>query len=194
MDEASAMRERYEAVHAVLNERTRRLWAGAEALAIGRGGIAAVQRVTGLAYETIARGMREAHSPPDLVAHRIRGPGAGRKRVEIRDPDLAPTLESLVEPGTRGDPMSSLRWTIKSTRVLARGLTAQGHPVGRTLVGEFLHALGYSLQSTRKTREGSKHVDRNAQFEYINDQATAFLKGKRPVISVDTKKKEKVGD
>ena len=194
MEDTRAIRERYEAVFEALNERTRRLWAGAEALAIGRGGIAAVQRVTGFSYQTIARGMREAGSPPDLAANRIRAPGAGRKRVEILDPDLAPTLEALVEPESRGDPMSPLRWTLKSTRVLATELNAQGHPVGRTVVGEILHALGYSLQSTRKTREGSKNVDRNAQFEYINAQAMAFLKGKRPVISVDTKKKEKVGD
>jgi len=112
----------------------------------------------------------------------------------VRDPNLESALKALVDPCTRGDPESALRWTIKSTRVLAAELTAQGHPVGRTVVGEILHALGYSLQSTRKTREGSKHVDRNAQFEYINEQAMAFLKGKRPVISVDTKKKEKVGD
>ena len=188
------MRERYEAVRALLNERTRRLWAGGEASAMGRGGIAAVRRVTGLSYATIVRGMREAESPPDLAADRIRSAGAGRKRAEVRDPNLESALKALVDPGTRGDPESALRWTIKSTRVLAAELTAQGHPVGRTVVGEILHALGYSLQSTRKTREGSKHVDRNAQFEYINEQAMAFLKGKRPVISVDTKKKEKVGD
>jgi hypothetical protein len=129
-----------------------------------------------------------------MGADRIRAPGAGRKRVETLDQGLESALEALVEPASRGDPMSPLRWTLKSTRVLSEELTRQGHPVGRTVVGEFLHAFGYSLQSTRKTREGASHVDRNAQFEYINAQATAFLKGRRPVISVDTKKKENVGD
>jgi hypothetical protein len=114
--------------------------------------------------------------------------------VDDRDPELRPALKRLVEPTARGDPMSPLRWTVKSTRRLAEELAAQGHHASRTVVGEILRAMGYSLQGTRKTREGSAHVDRNAQFEYINAQATAFLKTGRPVISVDTKKKENVGD
>jgi len=194
MADTKAIRQRYRAVRSLLNERSRRLWAGAEALAAGRGGIAVVQSVTGLCYRTVARGMREAKSRRRMGADRIRAPGAGRKRVETLDQGLEFALEALVEPESRGDPMSPLRWTLKSTRVLSEELTRQGHPVGRTVVGEFLHAFGYSLQSTRKTREGASHVDRNAQFEYINAQATAFLKGRRPVISVDTKKKENVGD
>lgn len=188
------MRERYRAQRKTMNERTRRLWAGAEALAAGRGGIAAVQRVTGLCYRTIVRGMQEAQSGSDLGAERIRAEGGGRKRAEVLNPQLMPALAALVEPDARGDPQSPLRWTLKSTRRLSEELGAQGHGAGRSLICELLHAMGYSLQANRKTREGSSHVDRNAQFEYINAQAVAFMKGKRPVISVDTKKKELVGD
>ena len=194
MADIKAIRRRFLAVRATMNERTRRQWAGAEALAAGWGGIAAVQRVTGLSRPTIARGIREAQSPSGLAPDRMRAPGAGRKRVEVVDPDVKPALGALVEPLARGDPMSPLRWTIKSTRRLSRELAAQGHVAGRTAVGKLLHAMGYSLQGARKSREGSSHMDRNAQFEYINAQATAFLKGRRPVISVDTKKKENVGD
>ena len=188
------MRQRYRVVRKTMNERTRRQWAGAEALAAGRGGIAAVQRVTGLCYRTVVRGMREAQSSTDLDPERIRATGGGRKRAEDLDPDLAPALEALVEPLARGDPQSPLRWSLKSTRRLSKELRARGHAAGRSLVCELLHVMGYSLQANRKTREGSSHVDRNRQFEYINAQATAFLKGKRPVVSVDTKKKELVGD
>ncbi|MGH2628539.1 MAG: ISAzo13 family transposase [Anaerolineales bacterium] len=177
-----------------MNERTLRLWAGAEALAAGWGGIAAVQKVTGLSYPTVARGMREAASPAELEPRRIRAPGGGRKSAETLDPHLRPALEALVAPLSRGDPESALQWTLKSTRRLSRELESQGHVAGKSLVGEMLHAMEYSLQGNRKTREGSSHVDRNAQFEYINAQAIAFLKAKRPVISVDTKKKELVGD
>jgi hypothetical protein len=190
----SAMSERYRALRKTMSERGRRQWAGAEALAAGRGGIKAVERVTGLCYRTIARGMREAQSPSDVEPERVRAPGGGRKRAEVLDPDLTRSLEALVEPLARGDPKSPLRWTLKSTRRLSQELRADGHSAGRSLVSELLRAMGYSLQANRKTREGSSHVDRNAQFEYISAQATAFLKGKRPVISVDTKKKELVGD
>jgi len=189
-----AMRQRYRAQRKAMNERTRRLWAGAEALAAGRGGIAAVQRVTGLCYRTIVRGLREAQSGTDLDPQRIREPGGGRKRAEDVDPALMPALAALVEPLARGDPQSPLRWTLKSVRRLSQELRAQGHVAGRSLICELLDALEYSLQANRKTREGSSHVDRNAQFEYINAQATAFLKGRRPVVSVDTKKRELVGD
>jgi len=188
------MRQRYGAQRKTMNERTRRLWAGAEALAAGRGGIAAVQRVTGLCYHTIVRGMREAQSSGGLEPERIRAPGGGRKCAEVVDPGLTRSLEALVEPLSRGDPQSPLRWTLKSTRRLSQELRAQGHAAGRSLVCELLQAMGYSLQANRKTREGSSHVDRNAQFEYINAQATAFLRKRRPVVSVDTKKKELVGD
>jgi len=190
----SAMSERYRALRKTMNERARRQWAGAEALAAGRGGIKAVERATGLCYRTIARGMREAQSQSGVEPERVRAPGGGRKCAEVLDPDLTRSLEALVEPLARGDPQSTLRWTLKSTRRLSQELQATGHAAGRSLVSELLRAMGYSLQANRKTREGSSHVDRNAQFEYINAQATAFLKGKRPVISVDTKKKELVGD
>ena len=189
-----AMRQRYRVVRKTMNERTRRQWAGAEALAAGRGGIAAVQRVTGLCYRTVVRGIREAQSSTDLDPERIRAMGGGRKRAEDLDPDLAPALEALVELLARGDPQSPLRWSFKSTRRLSHELRARGHAAGRSLVCELLHAMGYSLGANRKTREGSSHVNRNRQFEYINAQATAFLKGKRLVVSVDTKKKELVGD
>jgi hypothetical protein len=194
MADVKGIRQRYRAIKDALNERTRRRWAGAEALAAGRGGIAAVGRVTGLGYRTIVRGMREAESPSDLPSERIRRPGGGRKLAESKDPNLRPALERLVEPLSRGDPQSPLRWTLKSLRRLSHELRRAGHVAGRTVVGELLHDMGYSLQGTRKTREGSSHVDRNAQFEYINGKAVAFLKSRRPVISVDTKKKELVGD
>jgi hypothetical protein len=194
MIDINAMRQRYQAVQKTLNERTRRLWAGAEALAAGRGGITAVQSVTGQCYRTVARGMREAQSPTDHAPDRIRAEGGGRKRAEELDEDLLPALEAIVEPSARGDPQSPLRWSLKSTRRLSQELRTQGHTAGRSLICELLHVMGYSLQANRKTREGSSHVDRNAQFEYINAQATAFLKGKQPVVSVDTKKKELVGD
>ena len=188
------MSERYRALRKTMNERARRQWAGAEALAAGRGGIKAVERATGLCYRTIARGMREAQSQSGVEPERVRAPGGGRKCAEVLDPDLTRSLEALVEPLARGDPQSPLRWILKSTRRISQELQANGHTAGRSLVSELLRAMGYSLQANRKTREGSSHVDRNAQFEYINAQATAFLKGRRPVISVDTKKKELVGD
>jgi len=194
MSDVEGIRDRFTAVRDTLNERSLRRWAGAEALAAGWGGIAAVHRVTGLAHKTIARGIREAQAPPEIDPDRVRAPGAGRKRQEDLDPGLWSALEALVEPSARGDPMSPLRWTLRSTRQLSQELAVRGHVAGRTVVGQLLHALGYSLQGTRKTREGSAHVDRNAQFEYINAQAVRFLKGGRPVISVDTKKKENVGD
>jgi hypothetical protein len=176
-----------------LDERTRRLWAAAESAAIGYGGDALVSAATGLARETIRNGRRELADGVD-VAGRIRRPGAGRPDVEQTQPGVTEALDLLVEPLTRGDPMSPLRWTCKSRAKLSAALTVQGWRVSSTTVGHLLHALGYRLQALRKTQEGTSHPDRNAQFEHINAAAAAFLHQQQPVISVDTKKKELVGD
>src|SRR5712675_2363839 len=147
---------------------------------------------TGVAPSTIGRGLKELAQ--DDPCERIRRPGAGRKRTISKDPTLLADLEALVEPTTRGDPESPLRWTCKSVRRLAQALQSQGHAVSRTLVGHLLNEAGYSLQGNRKTTEGDSHPDRDAQFGYINTQVTAALAEQQPVISVDTKKKELVGD
>src|SRR6266852_307883 len=186
------IRERFSAVAPFLDERGRRLVAAAEAFAAGYGGIAAVAIATGVAPSTIGRGLKElAQEEP---SERIRRPGAGRKPTISKDPTLLSDLEALVEPTTRGDPESPLRWTCKSVRRLAQALQAQGHEVSRTLVGHLLNEAGYSLQGNRKTTEGDSHPDRDAQFGYINTQVTTALAEQQPVISVDTKKKELVGD
>jgi len=180
-----------------LDERGRRLWAASEALALGRGGIVTVARATGLAERTIRRGQRELRRPVPSVAvasRRVRRPGGGRTRLVDEDPMVVGALEALVEPTARGDPRSPLRWTCKSTRRLAEELTRQGHRISHTKVAQLLEGLGYSLQGTRKTKEGATHPDRNAQFEYINEQVQAFQRRGQPVVSVDTKKKELVGD
>src|SRR5512135_306259 len=192
------IRLKYLALDAVLDERSRRQWAAAEARDYGYGGVTAVAAATGLARDTIAAGLRELKyresHPDEPVTERLRRGGAGRKRLTESDPTLLATLEGLLEPLTRGDPMSPLRWTCKSTRRLATELTGQGHRVGYRTVAWLLHEAGYSLQANRKTREGNQHPDRNAQFEFINAQATRFQKRRQPVISVDTKKKELVRD
>jgi hypothetical protein len=184
----------------LLDERQKRLWVAAEAKVLGRGGIAAVTLATGILGKRIRMGMRELEQmevdPPPQPAQeqRIRRPGAGRKLITEKDPTLLGDLESLIDPATRGDPGSPLRWTTKSVRNLAAELCAMGHDVGKQKVSELLHDLEYSLQSLRKTTEGSSHPDRNAQFEHINRQAKAFQAKGQPVISVDTKKKELIGD
>jgi hypothetical protein len=190
----SAIRQRYEALSPVLDERGRRRFAAAEATAAGVGGIRAVSRATGIARSTIGRGLRELRTgePPDVA--RVRRAGGGRKPVSETDPSLLDDLRGLVEPQTRGDPQSPLLWTCKSLRKLSRSLCDMGHKVGRTLVGELLHKLDYRLQANRKTREGSHNPDRDAQFHYINDRVTEALAAGEPAISVDTKKKELVGD
>jgi len=192
MIDIEAIRARFSALSAHLDERGRRLLAASEARAAGYGGIAAVSRATGLAASTIGRGLKDLvdRLPPG----RVRKPGGGGKTAVERDPGLLPDLLSLVEPGARGDPMSPLRWTCKSLRRLAAELTARGHPVSRTVVGELLAREKFSLQANRKTREGSEHPDRDAQFAHINASVTAALAERQPVISVDTKKKELVGD
>src|SRR5262252_69354 len=193
------IRKKYEWLHVELDERRRRLWAASEAQALGHGGIAAVAQATGLAESTIRLGQRELGSQPTgaslLHAQRhIRAPGGGRKPRTVHDPALVQALEALVEPTTRGEPMSPLRWTCKSTRKLAAELTHQGHLISYRTVASMLKALGYSLQGTRKTKEGSAHPDRNAQFAYIHQQVKGFQQRGQPVVSVDAKKKELVGD
>jgi Rhodopirellula transposase DDE domain len=186
------IRERFSTVAPFLDQRGRRLVAAAEAFAAGYGGIAAVAAATGMAPSTIGRGLKELAQ--DEPSERIRRPGAGRKPTICKDPTLLSDLEALVEPTTRGDPESPLRWTCKSVRRLAETLCAQGHQVSRTLVTELLNTAGYSLQGNRKTKEGDSHPDRDAQFAYINTQVAAALAEQQPAISVDTKKKELVGD
>ncbi|MGH2511807.1 MAG: ISAzo13 family transposase [Candidatus Limnocylindrales bacterium] len=193
IDEA-AIRARYGALAGALDERSRRLLVGAEALAAGRGGQAAVGRATGAAAATIRRGMAElGTSPNSLERGRIRRAGGGRKRTVELDPSLRTDLEALIEPTSRGDPMSALRWTTKSVRHLAAELGRAGHQVSYRIVGELLHELGYSLQANRKMLEGTHHPDRNAQFAHLNGAVQLQLSLGQPVISVDTKKKELVG-
>ncbi|HEX9870098.1 MAG TPA: ISAzo13 family transposase [Candidatus Tectomicrobia bacterium] len=198
MGEYTSLAEKFEALRPVLNELARRRWAATEALAFGRGGISAVARATGLSRTTIRAGIHEIRSGackavvPEMT--RMRRPGAGRKCRAAQDATLLGDLETLVEPTTRGDPQSPLRWTCKSVRRLAVELQAQGHQASPQLVSELLHAAGYSLQGVRKTREGDQHPDRNAQFEHIASRVRDFQHRGEPVISVDAKKKELVGD
>lgn len=192
------IRQKYIALSPVMDERMRRQWAASEASTLGWGGVTAVAEATGLAWNTIKAGMREldhrAAHPNEPVDDRLRCRGAGRKRLTETDPQLLAALEELVDPATRGHPESPLRWTCKSTAILAEELTRQNHPVTDRTVATMLKEAGYSLQANRKTREGNQHPDRNAQFEHINDQVVTFHRQRQPVISVDTKKKELVGD
>jgi hypothetical protein len=177
-----------------LNERDRRVALGAEAKSWGYGGIEEVHRATGASRSTIKRGIRDLDGEEDRgLEGRVRARGGGRKKAEVTDPDLLAALDALIEPGTRGDPESPLRWTTKSTRNIADELTTSGHPVSHSVVAFLLKDSGYSLQSTRKTLEGAQHPDRDAQFRYLNSQVTAALDTGQPVISIDTKKKELVG-
>jgi Rhodopirellula transposase DDE domain len=184
---------KYTVMAPVLDERARRLWAAAESSVIGYGGDALVSAATGLARETIRNGRRELARGVEATG-RIRRVGAGRPGIGQSQPGVKVALEALVEPLTRGDPTSPLRWTCKSRAKLTAALTTQGWHVSSTTVGRLLHELGYRLQSLRKSREGTSHPDRNAQFEHINAAAASFLHRHQPVISVDTKKKELVGD
>jgi transposase len=193
------IRRKFHALRSVMDERVRRQWAAAEAMALGRGGVTTVVRATGMSHNTVDRGIRELRArangePEPTPRGRVRRKGGGRKPITRADPSIMGALEALVEPLTRGDPESPLRWTCKSTRRLAEELRSQGHQVGERTVAMLLHRAGYSLQGNRKTREGSAHPDRNAQFEHINAQVLAFQHRGQPVISVDTKKKELVGD
>jgi hypothetical protein len=192
------IRVKYEALSPVMDERVRRQWAAAEASTLGWGGISAVSAATGLARNTIAAGLRELghrqEHPDEPVASRLRRVGGGRKALAETDPGLLQALDALVDPVTRGHPESPLRWTCKSTRKLAVELQRRKHPVTDRTVATLLKQSGYSLQANRKTKEGSSHPDRNAQFEYINRQVLACQRRRQPVVSVDTKKKELVGE
>jgi len=186
---------KYQAVKHMLNEKARRLWAGAEARALGHGGVAAVSRATGLAESTIRIGRAEVTRPGRRPkSARVRQEGAGRKFLEESDRDLLAALEVLVEDTTRGDPMSPLRWTCKSTRKLADELNRRGHVIGYRTVATLLGHLDYSLQGTRKVKEGKQHPDRDGQFTHINERVKEFQQEGQPVVSVDCKKKELVGD
>lgn len=192
--QARTVRKRYRQIAPVLNEQSRRRFVALEARALGRGGVSLMARITGLARSTIYRGISDIRDNVTTPPGRIRKEGGGRKKKVLEDPTLLRDLERLVEPATRGDPMQPLRWTSHSLRNLVKDLAKKGHQVSRTVVGNLLRELGYSLQANAKTREGSSHIDRDAQFEYINTEATAFLRAGEPVISVDTKKKELVGN
>src|SRR5215207_4870469 len=193
-DEIEIIRQKYTLLRPELDERARRCWAATEAMALGYGGVSAVAHATGLARNTVAVGIHELSAPDRPDPGRIRHPGGGRRALTTTDPQLAVALDALVDPVTRGDPESPLRWTCKSTYRLAQELTRQGHPVSPRTVARLLREADYSLQSTRKTREGGTHPDRNAQFEFISRRVRAFQRRGWPVLSVDTKKKELVGD
>src|SRR5712691_4420488 len=197
-DAVEMIRAKYSTLQHQLDERTRRLWAAAEANALGHGGTRTVSKATGIAETTIRLGRRELAacqlSPLPEAQRRIRHPGGGRKRLMAKDERVLQALDALVEPTSRGDPTSPLRWTCKSTRKLETELQSQGFQISHTKVCQFLKHLGYSLQSTRKRYEGKSHPDRDAQFAYINARVKEFQKRNQPVVSVDTKKKELVGN
>jgi len=193
----TGIQTKYRALKPEMDERLRRQWAAAEARELGWGGTTAVAQAIGMSRTTVTAGLRELALPEAeraLEASRVRRPGGGRKALTETDPGLIAALEALIEPTTRGDPESPLRWTCKSTRRLADELTRQNHPVRARTVAKLLQEADYSLQGNRKTREGASHPDRNAQFEYINASVQRFLKRGQPAISIDAKKKEKVGD
>ncbi len=187
---------KYRSLAGALTERSRRLWAATEAKALGHGGIGLVERATGISRSTIQRGLRELESGRTLMSgpERARRPGGGPLPTVIKDPALLDDLDALIEPTAAGEPDSPLRWTVKSVRTLSDALRGMGHEVSHTVVAELLHEMGYSLQANQKKREGAQHPDRDAQFHYINNQVRRALKKGEPAISVDTKKKELVGD
>jgi DNA-binding phage protein len=196
MRERTTIERRFSLLEPILDERMRRLIAAAEAQVLGYGGASTVARETGVSRRAIAVGMNELKLATPLASStaRVRKSGGGRKKTLRKDPTLQADLEKLIEPATRGDPQSPLRWTCKSLRKLAAELKAQGHTISYRVLGEVLEQIGYSLQANRKTNEGTSHPDRNAQFEHINRRVTGELALGQPVISVDTKKKELVGD
>ncbi len=186
---------KYKHLNPFLNERTRRLWAATEASALGYGGILAIHRATGVSHNTIRAGLKELNRESSFLAspHRIRKSGSGRKRVEEREPSILEALDRLVEPSSRGEPECPLRWTCKSVNQLANALQGQGYAVCAMTVYTLLIAMGYSLQSNRKTQEGKQHPERDGQFQHIAQQVKSFQSQHRPVISIDTKKKENIG-
>jgi hypothetical protein len=190
------LKEKLETISPYLNEKLRRIVYSAEAKQLGRGGKALIHKLTGMSRPALNQGFRELSGDlePQSDTNRIRKQGAGRKKATINHPELLKILESLVDPLSRGDPESPLRWTIKSTRVLSEEMSAMGYKVGKSLIAKLLAEIGYSLQSNKKTLEGNRHPDRNAQFEHINAKAQAYIEEGSPVISVDTKKKENVGN
>jgi hypothetical protein len=196
----TSIRQKYESLAPLLHEKAQRRWAACEALALGRGGISLVSAATGLSRPTIRRGLAELNATQEDAREverdrtRIRRPGAGRPRLTASDRSLLGDLKRLVDPATRGDPMSPLLWTCKSTRHLAQALGSLGHDVSHQTVARLLTDLGYSLQANRKTEEGKGHPDRDAQFEHINRKVRSFQRHGQPVVSVDTKKKELVGN
>jgi len=189
-----AAQKRYREIAPVLNEQSRRRFVALEAKALGRGGVSVMARITGLARSTIYHGLSDIRDNVTTPPGRIRKEGAGRKKKTVEDPTILEDLKRLIEPATRGDPMQTLLWTTRSLRDLAKALRKKRHKVSPTVVGNLLRELHYSLQANSKTHEGRQHIDRDAQFRYINTQATAFLTAGEPVISVDTKKKELVGN
>jgi hypothetical protein len=193
METEEAIQRRFELLAPGLDERQRRLLAASEAMVLGRGGGVAVSRATGVSRRVIRAGIRELQGVESLPSGRVRRPGGGRKSAVEKDPELPAALERLIEPTTRGDPESPLRWTCKSLRKLTDALRKQGHTVSQRVVANLLRTLEYSLQGNRKVLEGSQHPDRNAQFEYLNAQVEAQLAVGEPAISVDAKKKELVG-
>jgi Rhodopirellula transposase DDE domain len=188
------IRRRWRQAATFLDERGRRLFAANEAMAQGHGGVSATSIATGLARSTIDRGMQELRSARNELGSRQRRPGGGRKRAVAHQPGLPAALEKLIEDAIRGDPGSPLRWVSRSQRQLAKALTAQGFQVSQRVVGNLLRGLNYSCQANRKTREGSNHPDRNAQFAHVNETVQAAIAAGEPAISVDTKKKELIGD
>lgn len=193
MSNGSGLMQKFALMWPHLDERARRMMAASEARQFGYGGVSTVSRACGLSRVTIMKGMQELDEPP-LTPGRVRRPGGGRRALVEQDPDLPSTLEGLVEPLARGDPESPLRWTSKSTRTLAAELTAQGHPISHEKVAQLLRLMEYSLQSNRKTEEGNDHPDRDAQFRHINEEVAKALRRRVPVVSVDTKKKELIGN
>jgi len=194
MDALAALRQKFRLIWPLLNERTRRLTAANEAIQLGYGGVSLVHCACGLSRKAIAKGIDEIEEGDSSLAERIRRPGAGRKNLTTTDPELTGALDAMIAGATRGDPESPLRWVCKSTRTLAAELAAQGHPVSHQRVAQLLHEQNYSLQSNRKLEEGEDHPDRDAQFRHINQCVTRALAARWPVISVDTKKKELVGN